>query len=129
MMTPTAKEALMYDHIELKVKDLEASASFYKAARAPLGYEAESGDPSGVAGFSAADGSTFWLRAGKASGPLHIAFRTAEHKAVDRFHSAGKAAGGRDNGKPGIRKNYSPTYYAAFLIDPDGNNIEAVCTS
>ena len=118
----------MYDHIELKVKHLEASASFYKAALAPLGYAAESNDPEGVAGFSAEDGRSVWLRAGKASGPLHIAFRAAEHAAVDRCYSAGKAAGGRDNGKPGVRKDDSPNYYAAFLIDPDGNNIEAVCT-
>ena len=117
----------MYDHIGLKVKDLDASAKFYKAALEPLGYDAESNDPSGVAGFSANDGSTFWLHAGKASGAVHIAFRAAEREAVDRFHRGGKGAGGRDNGKPGIRADYSPTYYAAFLIDPDGNNIEAVC--
>ena len=116
----------MYDHIGLKVKALAASAKFYKAALEPLGYIAN--DPSG-AGFSAEDGSSFWLYAGEASGAMHIAFRASEREAVDRFYSKGKAAGGRDNGKPGVRKDYSPTYYAAFLIDPDGNNIEAVCTT
>jgi catechol 2,3-dioxygenase-like lactoylglutathione lyase family enzyme len=69
-----------------------------------------------------------WLYAGgPPAGGAHIAFRAANRKAVDRFHAAGLKAGGRDNGAPGPRADYSPTYYAAFLIDPDGNNVEAVC--
>ncbi len=60
---------------------------------------------------------------------MHVAFRAADHAAVNRFHKDGLKAGGRDNGKPGLRADYSPTYYAAFLIDPDGNNVEAVCTA
>ena len=75
------------------------------------------------------DGSSFWLYAGGAAGEAHVAFGAAERAAVDGFHRGRKAAGGRDNGKPGVRKDYSPNYYAAFLIDPDGNNIEAVCMS
>jgi catechol 2,3-dioxygenase-like lactoylglutathione lyase family enzyme len=62
-----------------------------------------------------------------AKGGAHVAFRAADHRSVDRFYAAGLAAGGRDNGKPGLRPDYSPTYYAAFLVDPDGNNVEAVC--
>jgi catechol 2,3-dioxygenase-like lactoylglutathione lyase family enzyme len=116
----------MYDHVGLKVKDLDASIKFYKAVLAPLGYEAGSSDETS-ASFSAEDGSSFYLYAGKASGGAHVAFRAGEREAVDRFHRGGKAAGGRDNGRPGVRKDYSPTYYAAFLTDPDGNNIEAVC--
>ena len=63
----------------------------------------------------------------KPAGGTHIAFRAADRAAVDRFHRAGLAAGGRDNGAPGVRADYSPTYYAAFLLDPDGHNVEAVC--
>ena len=59
---------------------------------------------------------------------MHVAFRAADRAAVDRFHKDGLEAGGRDNGKPGLRADYSPNYYAAFLLDPDGNNVEAVCT-
>ena len=58
---------------------------------------------------------------------IHIALHAADRRSVDRFHAAGLEAGGRDNGKPGLRTDYSPTYYAAFLLDPDGNNVEAVC--
>jgi len=118
----------MYDHVGLKVKDLEESIKFYTAALAPLGYAPGSSDAAS-AGFSAEDGSSFWLYVGGAAGEAHVAFGAAERTAVDGFHRGGKAAGGRDNGKPGVRKDYSPNYYAAFLIDPDGNNIEAVCMS
>jgi catechol 2,3-dioxygenase-like lactoylglutathione lyase family enzyme len=67
------------------------------------------------------------LKVKSVAGPVHVAFRAPNRKAVDRFHAAGLKAGGRDNGAPGVRPDYSPTYYAAFLIDPDGNNVEAVC--
>jgi catechol 2,3-dioxygenase-like lactoylglutathione lyase family enzyme len=118
----------MYDHIGLKVKDLAASLRFYKAALAPLGYGLCSQDASG-AGFGPPDAPALWLypAEGGKSADAHVAFRAPDHSAVDRFHKEGLKAGGRDHGKPGLRADYSPTYYAAFLIDPDGNNIEAVC--
>jgi catechol 2,3-dioxygenase-like lactoylglutathione lyase family enzyme len=119
----------MYDHIGLKVKDLEASVRFYGAALAPLGYELCSRDEAG-ASFGPANAPALWLSAAKGStGPgAHVAFRAADHAAVNRFHKDALKAGGRENGKPGLRTDYSPKYYAAFLLDPDGNNIEAVCT-
>jgi catechol 2,3-dioxygenase-like lactoylglutathione lyase family enzyme len=119
----------MYDHIGLKVKDLDTSVRFYSAALAALGHELCSRDASG-ASFGPANAPALWLSAAKGStGPgVHVAFRATDHAAVDRFHTDGLKAGGRENGKPGLRSDYSPTYYAAFLLDPDGNNIEAVCT-
>jgi catechol 2,3-dioxygenase-like lactoylglutathione lyase family enzyme len=118
----------MYDHIGLKVKDLNAAARFYKAALEPLGHVAGSQDAE-IASFGPPKEPALWLYAAKArkGGETHIAFRAPSRKAVDRFHAAGLKAGGRDNGKPGLRADYSPTYYAAFLFDPDGNNVEAVC--
>ena len=119
----------MYDHIGLKLKDLDASVRFYSAALAALGYELCSHDAAG-ASFGPAKAPALWLSIAKGStGPgVHVAFRGSDHAAIKRFHKDGLKAGGRDNGKPGLRADYSPTYYAAFLIDPDGNNIEAVCT-
>jgi len=117
----------MFDHIGLKVLDLNASVAFYTAALAPLGFVLASRDDNG-AGFGPPNAPALWLyRVDNANGESHVAFRAPNRKAVDRFHSAGVAAGGRDNGKAGPRADYSPTYYAAFLIDPDGNNVEAVC--
>jgi catechol 2,3-dioxygenase-like lactoylglutathione lyase family enzyme len=119
----------MYDHIGLKVKDLDASVRFYAGALKALGHVLASRDDSG-AGLGPKGEPALWLyAAGKgAAGPgLHVAFRANDRAAVDRFHRAGLEAGGRDNGKPGLRADYSPTYYAAFLLDPDGNNVEAVC--
>ena len=117
----------MYDHIGLKTRDLDASVRFYKAALAPLGYELCSRDESG-AGFGPPGAPALWLYPdSKAASRAHVAFRAPNHASVDRFHKGGLAKGGRDNGAPGHRADYSPTYYAAFLIDPDGNNIEAVC--
>jgi catechol 2,3-dioxygenase-like lactoylglutathione lyase family enzyme len=117
----------MYDHIGLKVKDLDAAVRFYEAALGPLGcVKGSSGD--GYAGIGPKDNPGLWLYAGGKSGQgAHVAFRAKDRAAVDGFHQAGLRAGGRDNGAPGLRKDYSPTYYAAFLIDPDGNNVEAVC--
>ena len=117
----------MYDHIGLKTRDLDASVRFYTAALAPLGYELCSRDESG-AGFGPPGEPALWLYPSRTEGShAHVAFRAPDHAAVDRFHKGGLAKGGRDNGAPGPRADYSPTYYAAFLIDPDGNNIEAVC--
>lgn len=114
----------MYDHIGLKVKDAAASVRFYAAALKPLGHEL---DESG-SGFGPPGAPALWLyedalpKAG-----THLALKASNRAAVDAFHEAGLKAGGSDNGKPGLRTDYAPNYYAAFLIDPDGNNVEAVC--
>jgi catechol 2,3-dioxygenase-like lactoylglutathione lyase family enzyme len=118
----------MFDHIGLKVTDIAASVRFYKAALAPLGHVLCSQDETS-AGFGPKDAPALWLyldpRA-RSSG-THVAFVAPERKAVDRFHGAGLEAGGKDHGPPGVRADYAPSYYAAFLLDPDGNNVEAVC--
>lgn len=118
----------MYDHIGLKVQDLDASVRFYSAALAALGHGLCSRD-AGSAGLGPAGAPALWLypAAGPARAGVHVAFRATDRAAVDRFHRDGIAAGGRDNGAPGLRLDYAPTYYGAFLLDPDGNNVEAVC--
>jgi catechol 2,3-dioxygenase-like lactoylglutathione lyase family enzyme len=114
----------VYDHIGLKVRNVAASVKFYGAALAALGHVK---DDSGT-GFGPKGEPALWIYEGGKNGPgTHVAFKAKSRAAVDRFHAAGLEAGGKDNGKPGIRKDYSPKYYAAFLIDPDGNNVEAVC--
>jgi len=118
----------MYDHIGLRVKDIKASARFYTAALAPLGHvPGSSGE--GYAGFGPKDAPALWLHAheGATGQGSHVAFRARDRAAVDAFHAAGLKAGGKDNGKPGPRPDYGPKYYGAFLIDLDGNNVEAVC--
>ena len=119
----------MYDHIGLKVKDMDASVRFYTAALAPLGHVLCSRDESG-AGFGPPGEPALWLypAEGASRAGTHVAFRASDRASVDRFHKDGLKAGGRDHGGPGLRADYSPTYYAAFLLDPDGNNVEAVCT-
>ena len=109
------------------MKNVNASVRFYTAALAPLSYVLCSRDGSG-AGFGPPREPALWLYAhAKAVAGVHVAFRAKDRGAVDRFHAAGLEAGGRDNGGPGLRAAYSPKYYAAFLLDPDGNNVEAVC--
>jgi len=118
----------MYDHIGLKVKDIDAAVRFYQSALAELGIVLCSRDVAG-AGFGPPGEPALWLYAsgGAPGAGVHIALRVADRAGVDRFYAAGLKAGGRDHGRPGLRPDYSPTYYAAFLLDPDGNNIEAVC--
>lgn len=118
----------MYDHVGLAVKDIGASVRFYTAVLAPLGYVLCSRDETS-AGFGPPDAPALWLYLSTERRPAatHVAFSAGARKAVDRFHAAGIEAGGRDNGCPGIRADYAPKYYAAFLFDPDGNNVEAVC--
>jgi catechol 2,3-dioxygenase-like lactoylglutathione lyase family enzyme len=117
----------MLDHVSLSVTDPVRSQAFYAKALAPLGYRVISQFDGGF-GIGAEGGSTIWAAAGPAQTPIaHLAFRAQDHKQVDAFYRAALGAGGRDNGEPGLRENYSPTYYAAFVLDPDGNNVEAVC--
>jgi len=110
------------------VRSLRAAAVAFLMFASPLGHVLGSHDD-GYAGIGPAGEPALWLYAAEgAKGPgTHVAFRAADHKAVEAFHQAGLKAGGTDNGGAGPRTDYSPTYYAAFLIDPDGNNVEAVC--
>ena len=118
----------MFDHIGLRTANLTAAVSFYERLLEPLGLVRCFLDET-TAGFGRTGSPAFWLHGSGASAGsgVHIAFQAADRRAVERFHAAGLLAGGRDNGPPGLRADYSPTYYAAFLIDPDGNNVEAVC--
>ena len=110
----------LIDHVHLRVKDLEASKRFYAGALAPLGLGITSeGD-----GWFSAD-ELFVSADGPPTSGLHIAFQAEDRDAVERFYAAALAAGGRDNGAPGER-SYHPGYYAAFVLDPDGTNVEAV---
>ena len=118
----------MYDHIGLRVRNLELSVRFYSAALVPLGHALCTRDDA-YAGFGPKRAPALWLHAttGTTGSGVHVALRAADHAAVERFYQEGLKAGGAGNGKPGPRTDYGPKYYAAFLIDPDGNNIEAVC--
>lgn len=123
----------MLDHVSIGVKDIEASKRFYDATLKPLGYVSKYAKGTD-AGYGK-DAIQLWLgqtdkpvKEDMASG-LHFCFVAPTRKSVDDFHAAGLKAGGRDNGKPGIRPNYGPTYYAAFIIDPDGYRIEAHCSA
>jgi catechol 2,3-dioxygenase-like lactoylglutathione lyase family enzyme len=117
----------MFDHLGLPVANLEVSLRFYEAALAPLGHVVGARDETS-AGLGPKSAPALWLYASKTpGGRTHVAFAAADRAAVERFHAAGLGAGGRDNGAPGLRADYGPKYYAAFLLDPDGNNVEAVC--
>jgi len=118
----------MFDHLGLTVSDLARSQRFYARALAPLGYAVQAEYAGEAVGFGDSGRPTFWLGAGKASGTgTHVAFAAPDRATVGRFHSAALEAGGRDNGAPGPRPHYHPNYYGAFVLDPDGYNIEAVC--
>jgi catechol 2,3-dioxygenase-like lactoylglutathione lyase family enzyme len=117
----------MIDHVGLGVSELERSKAFYQQALGPLGYTVliERG---GSAGFGVNGKPDFWIHANRpVSGPMHVAVASPDRATVQAFHAAGLAAGGRDNGAPGPRPQYHESYYGAFVLDPDGNNIEAVC--
>lgn len=118
----------MIDHVNIGVCDLAGSRRFYEEALAPLGIGFVMESPAGV-GFSRQGRPRFWISARPAGGPVHVAFEAADSAMVDAFHAAALAAGGRDNGAPGPRPVYHPGYYGAFVLDPDGNNVEAVCHS
>jgi catechol 2,3-dioxygenase-like lactoylglutathione lyase family enzyme len=115
------------DHIGLDVSDYDASKAFYEQALAQLGISCIMEPVPQMGGFGA-EFPFFWIGQrdrGPDSG-THVAFRTEDRETVDAFHAAALAAGGRDNGAPGLREIYHPSYYGAFVLDPDGNNIEAV---
>jgi catechol 2,3-dioxygenase-like lactoylglutathione lyase family enzyme len=116
----------MLDHVTLHVQDLQRALSFYRAALAPINYTVAMEFPS-AAGLGEAGKLDLWMAVtDKPLRPMHLAFR-ASRQSVDAFHAAALAAGGIDNGPPGLRTDYHPHYYAAFVIDPEGNNIEVVC--
>jgi catechol 2,3-dioxygenase-like lactoylglutathione lyase family enzyme len=129
----------MIDHIGIDVSNYETAKKFYLAALRPLGFELVMEVPRehtggrGVAGFGVPPKPEFWISAGTADAPsapagkVHVAFRVESRRIVDAFHRAAIDAGGRDNGAPGIRAHYHSNYYGAFVLDPDGHNIEAVC--
>jgi catechol 2,3-dioxygenase-like lactoylglutathione lyase family enzyme len=124
----------MIDHLGISVPDFAASRKFYLAALAPLGIgvvmnvpKEESGAPSDFTGFGAEGKPFFWIGQGVAPQGMHLCLTAKTRAEVDSFYEAALAAGARDNGAPGIREHYHPNYYAAFVIDVNGVNLEAVC--
>lgn len=121
----------MIDHLGIPVSDIVASRRFYEAALAPLGYRIHGEETNGLGNtivLMGVDEVDFVIADGEpVSDGVHHAFRAESRAAVDAFHAAALVAGGKDNGAPGIRERYHPNYYAAFVIDPDGMNVEAVC--
>jgi catechol 2,3-dioxygenase-like lactoylglutathione lyase family enzyme len=125
----------MIDHVGFPVSDYARAKAFYRQALGPLGYalimevtaeQTESGSP--AAGFGVNGKPDFWIGGeGGLTRPLHVAIVARDRASVDAFHRAALATGGKDNGGPGLRPHYHPNYYAAFVLDPDGHNIEAVC--
>ena len=118
---------MIIDHMGLSVSDAQKSQAFYAAALAPLRI-GKIMEYDGWSGFGRDGSPEFWFgEGGPAQSPMHIAFRAENRQQVRDFYDAALAAGGKDNGAPGLREEYHPTYYGAFVIDPDGHNIEAVC--
>ena len=117
----------MIDHLKLHVRDVERSRAFYEAALEPLGYRVMLETAPGVVGMGA-ERPDFWLALDPETTCFaHVAFRADTTAAVEAFHRAALDAGARDNGAPGLRPQYHSSYYGAFVLDPDGNNVEAVC--
>ena len=117
----------MLDHVTANVSDFDRAKDFYAKALAPLGYSLQADFP-GAAGFGTGDGiPDFWIGSSEERGATHVAFSARDRATVDAFYEAATSAGGKDNGAPGLRPHYHETYYAAFVHDADGNNIEAVC--
>jgi catechol 2,3-dioxygenase-like lactoylglutathione lyase family enzyme len=124
----------MLDHVGFAVTDLEKARNFYQKALSPLGimliYDitAEQTDGEAYLGFGEDQKPYFWVGTGdRFGGRLHVAFLAESRAVVDKFYKAALASGGKDNGAPGLRPHYHKNYYGAFVLDPDGNNIEAVC--
>jgi catechol 2,3-dioxygenase-like lactoylglutathione lyase family enzyme len=116
--------AAFIDHVTLTVRDYEASKRFYRAALEPWGSREIELDDSTA--FGPEGSEDLVLRPGQPTGPIHIAFAAPDRATVDAFHERALSAGGRDHGQPGLRPRYHPGYYAAYVLDPDGNNVEAV---
>lgn len=122
----------MLDHVDFAVHDFTLSRAFYVAALKPLGIRAlidvNREDGRQGTGFGRDGLTQFFIGGGRpVDGRLHVAFSAHARAAVDQFHRAALAAGGTDKGKPGLRPHYGPHYYAAYVIDPDGHTVEAVC--
>jgi catechol 2,3-dioxygenase-like lactoylglutathione lyase family enzyme len=119
----------VFDHVAIEVADLARSRAFYELTLAPLGVEVVSEPVPHMVGIGSEGKPWFWLmgRGRPEARGVHLAFQASDRDAVDTFHAAGLAAGGTDNGAPGPRPLYHSSYYAAFVRDPDGNNVEAVC--
>jgi catechol 2,3-dioxygenase-like lactoylglutathione lyase family enzyme len=115
----------MIDHINIGVSDLSASKMFYERALAPLGYVVMMDRPYGV-GFGKDGKPDFWISDRPTSAPLHVAFAADDRATVEAFHREALEAGARDNGPPGVRSQYHPSYFGAYVLDPDDNNVEAV---
>jgi catechol 2,3-dioxygenase-like lactoylglutathione lyase family enzyme len=123
------RRGTMFDHVGVNVRDFETSRAFYRRALEPLGLrETVAFEEWKAAAFGPEGKYAFWIAQREPYGTgTHIAFTTDDRESVDAFHAAALAAGGSDNGAPGIREHYHPTYYGAFVHDPDHNNVEAVC--
>jgi catechol 2,3-dioxygenase-like lactoylglutathione lyase family enzyme len=122
------QRARVIDHIGVGVRDFDESIDFYTRALAPLGFEqvAYIDADNRAAAFGVRGRDDFWIHEGRPVGRMHVGFDAESPAAVDAFHAAALEAGARDNGAPGLRTEYSDTYYAAYVLDPNGNNIEAV---
>jgi uncharacterized protein (DUF1330 family)/catechol 2,3-dioxygenase-like lactoylglutathione lyase family enzyme len=117
----------MFDHVSLKVRDFHKSFAFYRAALGPLGCEPQALDEAGKSvGFGPRGSIGLWLSEGSPSPAVHLAFRSPNRERVAEFHGAALRHGGKDHGAPGLRADYAKDYFAAFVLDPDGNNVEAV---
>ena len=118
----------MIDHMGLDVGDYERSKAFYEQALAPLGFKLVMEPVAGIGGFGTPERPFFWIATGRRSpqSGVHVAFAAENRAAVDAFHAAALGAGAADNGAPGVREMYHPSYYVAYVLDPDGNNVEAV---
>ena len=117
----------MVDHVAVNVSDWDAAKRFYEAILGPLGYRVLYEEEGTVAYYADEKALDFGIGRREPVGGAHVAFKCPDQESIHRFYEAGLAAGGRDNGPPGLRPQYASDYYAAFVLDPDGNNIEAVC--
>jgi catechol 2,3-dioxygenase-like lactoylglutathione lyase family enzyme len=119
----------MLDHVGFSVSDYERSKAFYEKALAPLGLKLLLEPVPGIGGFGDGQKPFFWIgtRGPVPQSEIHVAFAADSRELVDAFHAAALEAGGTDNGAPGVRELYHPHYYGAYVLDPDGNNVEAVC--
>jgi catechol 2,3-dioxygenase-like lactoylglutathione lyase family enzyme len=129
MIDPPQETSMIFDHIGFNVSDFARSKQFFLQALQPLGIAIVM-EGEGWAMIGRNGKPQFWFGAmGASPGPIHLAFAAENREQVRQFHAAALAAGGKDNGGPGLREHYHPHYYGAFVIGPDGHNIEAVCHS